>query len=67
VATLNGAPVLLVVPFVGVAVTGLAFVLYGRAELAAERKSKGLCLRCGYDLRATPGRCPECEHVCGAR
>lgn len=41
----------------------LWLILYARRCARARRRSAGICLSCGYDLRATPGRCPECGAV----
>ena len=56
---------IVVVPHWVLALAALPLPLY--ASLTAFRRrrraTRGLCARCGYDLRATPDRCPECGAV----
>ncbi len=40
-----------------------AFRLVGWARARRRAATAGRCRRCGYDLRATPDRCPECGAV----
>jgi hypothetical protein len=36
------------------------FLKLRRRRQGVLRRARSLCPSCGYDLRATPGRCPEC-------
>jgi hypothetical protein len=44
---------------------GVWVMSWRRARRRAERRKRGECEVCGYDLRATPERCPECGAVRG--
>ena len=39
----------------------LGLILLARHETRLDRKQRGLCAKCGYDLRGSTKRCPECN------
>ncbi len=41
----------------------ITWLIRGGKRRARKRAAAGLCPSCGYDVRATPDRCPECGSV----
>jgi hypothetical protein len=49
---------------IGVLPLSFLLLIVNREWIAAMRRpTSGICSNCGYDLRATPNRCPECGRM----
>lgn len=65
----HGKPALayaaLVMPYWSLVVLFMALPLWIGVRILRRRwdRNRGLCSSCGYELRATPERCPECGRV----
>ena len=59
----------LVIPWwYALVLTAVLPVLWFSDRLRHRRRTRvGACPTCGYDLRATPDRCPECGAIAGNR
>ena len=49
-------------PYWAFCVAGIVTVTQ-RSYRRRRRRRRGVCLACGYDLRATPNQCPECGRI----
>ena len=60
----NSSRSLLLVDFGGLLiVSALECLVSFRMKRLIDRENRGQCVHCGYDLRATPDRCPECGTI----
>jgi hypothetical protein len=51
---------LFAIPYWAILVPVIMLTWHSVARWRRLKLSQNICLKCGYDLRATPGRCPEC-------